>query len=94
MSDGHTSSSPPIDSLPRHDHLRSNLKVVPEDERLSAAVTSVAAGYKGAGSGRRGQPRPRHRATPSKVRGRETFSVLSFVKFDLIKDANRRIAVR
>nr|XP_027207185.1 ankyrin repeat and BTB/POZ domain-containing protein 2-like [Penaeus vannamei] len=66
MSDGHTSSSPPIDSLPRHDHLRSNLKVVPEDERLSAAVTSVAAGYKGAGSGRRGQPRPRHRATPSK----------------------------
>lgn len=94
MSDGHTSSSPPIDSLPRHDHLRSNLKVVPEDERLSAAVTSVAAGYKGAGSGRRGQPRPRHRATPSKVRGRETFSLLSFVKFDLIKDANRRIAVR
>lgn len=68
MSDGHTSSSPPIDSLPRHDHLRPNLKVVPEDERLSAAVTSVGAGYKGAASGRRGQPWPRHRATPSKVR--------------------------
>ncbi|XP_064078331.1 ankyrin repeat and BTB/POZ domain-containing protein 3-A-like isoform X2 [Macrobrachium nipponense] len=66
MSDGHTSSSPPIDTLPRHEHLRSNLKVVPEDERLSAAVTSAGAGYKGAGSGRRGQPRPRHRATPSK----------------------------
>ncbi|XP_069961192.1 ankyrin repeat and BTB/POZ domain-containing protein 2 [Cherax quadricarinatus] len=66
MSDDHTSSSPPIDSLPRHDHLRSNLKVVPEDERLSAAVTSVGAGYKGAGSARRGQQWPRHRATPSK----------------------------
>ncbi|XP_063861764.1 ankyrin repeat and BTB/POZ domain-containing protein 2-like isoform X1 [Scylla paramamosain] len=66
MSDGHTSSSPPIDSLPRHDHLRPNLKVVPEDERLSAAVTSVGAGYKGAGSGRRGQVWPRHRAAPSK----------------------------
>ncbi|XP_018020102.1 uncharacterized protein LOC108676527 isoform X2 [Hyalella azteca] len=40
MSDGHTSSSPPVDTLPRHhEHpMRSTLKSVPEDERLSAGV--------------------------------------------------------
>ncbi|CAL4082308.1 unnamed protein product, partial [Meganyctiphanes norvegica] len=62
MSDGHTSSSPPIDSLPRHDHLSSNLKAVPENDRLYAAVThssGVVTGYKS--QGRRGQPRSRHR---------------------------------
>ncbi|XP_042210223.1 ankyrin repeat and BTB/POZ domain-containing protein 2-like [Homarus americanus] len=92
MSDGHTSSSPPIDSLPRHDHLRSNLKVVPEDERLSAAVTSVGAGYKGAGSGRRGQQWPRHRATPSK--DDLSFTLESASGLEDIKQAIEQLTMR
>ncbi|XP_075213305.1 ankyrin repeat and BTB/POZ domain-containing protein 2 [Lycorma delicatula] len=60
MSDGHTSSSPPVD---RHQHYRSHLNSVPEDERLSASVMPNQSR-----SGRKNiQNRSRHRATPAKL---------------------------
>ncbi|EFX81975.1 hypothetical protein DAPPUDRAFT_302879 [Daphnia pulex] len=36
MSDGHTSSSPPAETLPRHTHYRTCLNAVPEDDKMSA----------------------------------------------------------
>ncbi|KAF4524417.1 hypothetical protein B566_EDAN009333 [Ephemera danica] len=79
MSDGHTSSSsPPADSLGRrHQHYRSPLGAVPEDERLSASVMLLQ-GHQGSRVSNMGgtrkmtatsqQPlRSRHRATPAKL---------------------------
>ncbi|KAK2725488.1 ankyrin repeat and BTB/POZ domain-containing protein 2-like isoform X2 [Artemia franciscana] len=42
MSDGHTSSSPPVETLPRHKHYRipTQLNSVPEDDRLGSTVVS------------------------------------------------------
>ncbi|XP_063224309.1 ankyrin repeat and BTB/POZ domain-containing protein 2 [Bacillus rossius redtenbacheri] len=60
MSDGHLSSSPPVE---RHQHYRSHLNSVPEDDRLSASVMQS--------QGRSGRKathnRSRHRATPAKL---------------------------
>nr|CAD7440462.1 unnamed protein product [Timema bartmani] len=59
MSDGHLSSSPPAD---RHQHYKSHLNSVPEDERLSASVMQNQCR-----SGRKStHNRSRHRATPAK----------------------------
>jgi ankyrin repeat/BTB/POZ domain-containing protein 2 len=33
MSDGHTSSSPPAETLPKHTHYRTCLNAVPEDDK-------------------------------------------------------------
>nr|CAD7199616.1 unnamed protein product [Timema douglasi] len=60
MSDGHLSSSPPAD---RHQHYKSHLNSVPEDERLSASVMQNQCR-----SGRKStHNRSRHRATPAKL---------------------------
>ncbi|KAK7874233.1 hypothetical protein R5R35_006272 [Gryllus longicercus] len=56
MSDGHLSSSPPAE---RHQHYRSPLNSVPEDDRLSASVMRA--------SRKTGHTRNRHRATPAKL---------------------------
>ncbi|XP_059487328.1 ankyrin repeat and BTB/POZ domain-containing protein 2 isoform X2 [Neocloeon triangulifer] len=80
MSDGHTSSSPPADSLGRkHNHYKSPLGAVPEDERLSASVmllqkeqASRPSNTHAASNSRKGAviqqtSRSRHRATPAKL---------------------------
>ena len=36
MSDGHTSSSPPAETLPRHTHYRTCLNAVPEDDKYDS----------------------------------------------------------
>ncbi|XP_065334017.1 ankyrin repeat and BTB/POZ domain-containing protein 2 isoform X2 [Cloeon dipterum] len=79
MSDGHTSSSPPADSLGRkHNHYKSPLGAVPEDERLSASVmllqreqasrppNTIAASNSRKGAVIQQNSRSRHRATPAK----------------------------
>lgn len=38
MSDGHTSSSPPAETLPRHTHYRTCLNAVPEDDKLVCPI--------------------------------------------------------
>lgn len=60
MSDGHLSSSPPVE---RHQHYRSHLNSVPEDERLSASVMQSQS----RASRKAGHNRSRHRATPAKL---------------------------
>lgn len=60
MSDGHLSSSPPVE---RHQHYRSHLNSVPEDERLSASVTQCQSRV----ARKAGHNRSRHRATPAKL---------------------------
>ncbi|XP_069675380.1 ankyrin repeat and BTB/POZ domain-containing protein 2 isoform X2 [Periplaneta americana] len=60
MSDGHLSSSPPAE---RHQHYRSHLNSVPEDERLSASVMQSQS----RAARKAGHNRSRHRATPAKL---------------------------
>ena len=44
MSDGHTSSSPPAETLPRHTHYRTCLNAVPEDDKsVPLRVSSLLA---------------------------------------------------
>ncbi|XP_021925814.1 ankyrin repeat and BTB/POZ domain-containing protein 2 isoform X2 [Zootermopsis nevadensis] len=60
MSDGHLSSSP---SAERHQHYRSHLNSVPEDERLSASVMQSQS----RATRKSGHSRSRHRATPARL---------------------------
>ncbi|CAH0383362.1 unnamed protein product [Bemisia tabaci] len=60
MSDGHTSSSPPVD---KYQHYCCPLNSVPEDERLSASVMP----NQNRSSRKPVQSRVRHRATPAKL---------------------------
>ncbi|KAF0295250.1 Ankyrin repeat and BTB/POZ domain-containing protein 2 [Amphibalanus amphitrite] len=61
MSDGHTSSSPPAETLPRHEHYRSQLRSVPEDERLSGPAPAPARAVRSQRPGplRAGRHRPK-----------------------------------
>lgn len=77
-SSGHASMSDTLSSSPgvteRHQHFRSPLNVVPEDEKLTANI-ATGSGENAAqqsqlnkARGKNQQSRSRHRATPAKVR--------------------------
>ena len=48
MSDGHTSSSPPAETLPRHTHYRTCLNAVPEDDKYELFFSPSSSSFKNA----------------------------------------------